>query len=84
MTFSLGTIASRPLAIVFNDSTSAARQSAYGIVAAATTLVRADATGFGGNGLTADPGVTGSDLRQNNPDTGAQARVVFQVILRAL
>ena len=67
-----------------NDSVSAARQSVYGIVAAVETLVRADATHFGGNGLTADPGVTSSDLRQNDTAQGSQARVVFSIILRAL
>jgi hypothetical protein len=67
-----------------NDSVSAARQSVYGIVAAVEALVRADATQFGGNGLTADPGVTGSDLRQNDTQQGGQARVVFSIILRAL
>jgi hypothetical protein len=60
------------------------RTAAYQIVAAVETLVRADATGFGGNGLTADPGVTASELRQNDTDRGAQARVVFSIILRAL
>jgi hypothetical protein len=66
------------------DDIRAVRAAAYQIVAAAETLVRADATGFGGNGLTADPGVTASELRQNDTDRGAQARVTFQIILRAL
>jgi hypothetical protein len=66
------------------DGISAVRTAAYGIVAAVETLVRADATHFGGNGLTADPGVTASELRQNDTDRGAQARVTFQIILRAL
>jgi hypothetical protein len=60
------------------------RVAAYGIVAAAATLVRADVTQFGGNGLLADPGVTGDALRQNNTDRGGQARVTFEIILKAL
>lgn len=67
-----------------NDSVSAARASVYGIVAAVETLVRADTTQFGGNGMLANPGVTGSDLRQNDTQQGGQARVVFQIILEAL
>jgi hypothetical protein len=66
------------------DGIAAVRVAAYGIVAAVEALVRADATRFGGNGLTADPGVTSAELRQNDTDRGAQARVVFSIILRAL
>ncbi len=67
-----------------NDSVSAARASVYGIVTAVEALVRADTTQFGGNGMLANPGVTGSDLRQNDTQQGGQARVVFQVVLEAL
>jgi hypothetical protein len=66
------------------DGIAAMRTAAYQIVAAVETLVRADATQFGGNGLTADPGVTSAELRQNDTDRGAQARVTFSIILRAL
>lgn len=65
------------------DSVSAYRVAAYGIVAAVETLVRADTTGFGGNGMAANPGVTGAQLRQNNA-SGAQARVTFQILLNSL
>jgi len=66
------------------DDIGAERTAAYGIVAAVETLVRSDATGFGGNGVVANPGVTGSQLRQNNTDRGAQARVSFQIVLSVL
>ena len=62
----------------------AQRAAAYQIAAAAEALVRADATQFGGNGLTADPGVTASELHQDNTDQGPLARVTFQIVLRAL
>ncbi len=62
----------------------AQRAAAYQIVAAVEALVRGDATQFGGNGLTADPGVTGGELRQDNTDQGPLARVSFQIVLRAL
>jgi hypothetical protein len=64
-------------------SVSAYRVAAYAIVAAVETLVRADATGFGGNEMKANPGVTGAQLRQNNA-SGAQARVTFQILLNSL
>lgn len=67
-----------------DDDIATQRVAAYGIVAAVETLVRADATGFGGNGVVANPGVTGSQLRQNNPKDGAQARVSFQIVLTVL
>lgn len=60
------------------------RVAAYGVVSVVEALVRSDATGFGGNGLVADPGVTGGQLRQNNTSRGAQARVSFQIILNTL
>lgn len=63
---------------------SAERVRAYGIVAAVETLVRADTTGFGGNGMIANPGVTGAQLHQNNTTRGAQARVTFQIVLNSL
>lgn len=63
---------------------SAERVRAYGIVAAVEALVRADATGFGGNSMIANPGVTGAQLHQNNTSKGAQARVTFQILLNSL
>jgi hypothetical protein len=66
------------------DGVSAQRVRAYGIVGAVEALVRADATGFGGNEMVANPGVTGAQLRQNNTTRGAQARVTFQILLNSL
>jgi hypothetical protein len=66
------------------DIISAERVRAYGIVAAVETLVRTDATGFGGNSMIANPGVTGAQLHQNNTSRGAQARVTFQILLNSL
>lgn len=63
---------------------SAERVRAYGIVAAVETLVRADATGFGGNSMIANPGVTGAQLHQNNTTSSALARVTFQILLNSL
>lgn len=65
------------------SSVSAYRTAAYAIVAAVEALVRADATGFGGNEMVANPGVTGAQLRQNNA-SGAQARVTFQIQINSL
>lgn len=59
------------------------RTAAYGIVAAAEELVRGDASQFG-IGASRTPGVTGSQLRQNNTNRGAQARVSFQIVLTVL
>lgn len=66
------------------DDLTAMRTAVYGIVNAVETLVRADTTQFGGNSMLADPGVTAAELRQNDTGTGGQARVTFQIILRAL
>lgn len=66
------------------SSVSAERVRAYGIVAAVETLVRADQTGFGGNEMVANPGVTGAQLRQNDTKQGSQARVTFQIQLNSL
>lgn len=60
------------------------RAAAYAIVAAAEELVRADDTGFGGNGVSANPGVTGGQLRQSNDQRGPQAQVMFQIVLTVL
>jgi hypothetical protein len=66
------------------DNVSAERVRAYGIVGAVEALVRADATGFGGNSMVANPGVTAAQLHQNNTSRGAQARVTFQILLNSL
>lgn len=67
-----------------DDTISTVRTAAYGIVAAVETLVRADTSGFGANAMLADPGVTAGALLQNATTTGAQARVTFQIVLKAL
>jgi hypothetical protein len=67
-----------------NDPVSAMRAAAYSIVAAVETLVRADTSGFGGNAMLADPGVTASVLSQDTSPTGTQAVVSFQIVLKAL
>lgn len=63
---------------------SAERVRAYGIVAAVEALVRADTTGFGGNAMIANPGVSEARLVQNNTTRGSQARVTFQILLNSL
>lgn len=67
-----------------DDTIATVRTAVYGIVAAVEALIRADTTQFGGNAMLADPGVTGADLRQNSTETGAQARVQFAIVLKAL
>lgn len=66
-----------------SDSIQAVRLSATGIVAAAEAACQADATGFGGNVLFPDPGVTGLALSQNNTPQGAIARVAFDLVFKA-
>ncbi|HEX7163338.1 MAG TPA: hypothetical protein VF223_19135 [Trebonia sp.] len=60
------------------------RAAAYAIVAAVEELVRAETTGFGGNGVVANPGVTGGQLRQSSDQRGPQAQVLFQIVLTVL
>ena len=70
-----------------DDTIATVRTAAYGIVAAVETLVRdpaVNAGGFGANAMLADPGVTAGALMQNTTTVGAQARVVFQIVLKAL
>jgi hypothetical protein len=60
------------------------RHSAFGVLAAAETAVRANLDqSFGGNGQPY-PGVTGAELLQNTTDAGAFARVRFQLQFRSL
>jgi hypothetical protein len=66
------------------DDVRTARVAAFAITAAAETIIRADATNFGGNAALAAPGVTGGVLLQNNVQgVGAVARVTFDVIFRS-
>ena len=60
----------------------AIRTSAFGIVAAVETLLRADVS-LGGTLPSGWCEVTGLQLRQNNVETGAVARVSFQINCRA-
>ena len=63
------------------DDIKGMRTAVFGIVAAAETLVRSDP--FTGVALFPDPGVTGLELRQNNPTSGSQARVSFQIVFKS-
>lgn len=67
-----------------DDTIATVRTAAYGIVGAVETLVRSDRSGFGANAMLADPGVTAGALMQNTTTVGAQARVTFQIVLKAL
>src|SRR6266566_3574270 len=64
------------------DDVKAIRLAAYGIVAAVETLLRADVS-LGGTLPSGQARVTGSQLRQNNVQTGAVARVAFDINCRA-
>lgn len=65
------------------DDMATVRASALGIVAAVETLCQADSTGFGGNILFPDPGITGLALTQNNTTHGAIARVSFDLVFKS-
>lgn len=65
------------------DTIAVVRLSATGIVAAVEAVMQADTGQFGGNVLFPDPGITGLVLSQNNTNTGAIARVSFDLIFRA-
>ncbi len=65
------------------DDMKTVRVSAPGIVAAVEALMQADTTGFGGNVLFAAPGITSLALLQNNTQTGAVARVAFDLVFKA-
>lgn len=60
------------------------RTAVYGIVGAVEALLEADTAGFGGSAVLTDPGWSGAELHQNTTDRGAQARVVFTIILTVL
>jgi hypothetical protein len=65
------------------DDARTMRVAAFAIVSAAETIIRSDTTQFGGNAALAAPGITGGVLLQNNTQTGAVARVTFDVIFRS-
>jgi len=64
------------------DQVRAIRLTAYGIVAAVETLLRADVS-LGGTLPSGWARVTGSQLRQDNVQQGAIARVAFNINCRA-
>jgi hypothetical protein len=65
------------------DDMPTVRHAVFGIVAAVEALVRADATGFGGNASLAAPGVSAGELTQDNSQQGAVARVTFSILFRS-
>jgi hypothetical protein len=65
------------------DDMRTTRLSATGIVAAVEQVMQADTTQFGGNVLFPDPGITALALLQNNTQTGAVARVAFDLTFKA-
>jgi hypothetical protein len=65
------------------DDMRTVRVSATGIVAAVEQVMQADTTQFGGNVLFPDPGITALALLQNNTQTGAVARVAFDLVFKA-
>lgn len=64
------------------DDISTVRHQVAAIVAAAETVIRSDATQFGGNAQ-AMPGFSAGDLLQNNTATGAIARIPFTIIFKS-
>ena len=65
------------------DDMRTVRVSATGIVAAVEQVMQSDTTQFGGNVLFPDPGITAIALLQNNTQTGAVARVAFDLVFKA-
>jgi hypothetical protein len=65
------------------DDMRTVRLSATGIVAAVEQVMQADTTQFGGNVLFPAPGITALALSQNNTQTGAVARVTFDLVFQA-
>jgi hypothetical protein len=63
------------------DDIRSMRVAAFAIAAAVEDIVRTDP--FSGLALFPDPGVTGLELRQNNTQAGAQARVSFQIAFKS-
>jgi hypothetical protein len=65
------------------DDMRTVRVSATDIVKAVEQVMQADATQFGGNALFPAPGVTSLSLLQNNTQTGAVARVTFDLVFQS-
>jgi hypothetical protein len=65
------------------DDMKTVRVSATGIVGAVEAVMQADTTQFGGNALYPDPGITALALSQNNTQTGAVARVAFDLVFKS-
>jgi hypothetical protein len=65
------------------DDIKTVRLAASAIMAAVEALMQAEATGFGGNVLFPDPGITQAALTQNNTNLGAIARWSFSLTFRS-
>lgn len=65
------------------DDMRTVRLAATGIVAAVEQVMQADTTQFGGNVLFPAPGITALSLLQNNTQTGAVARVAFDLVFQS-
>jgi hypothetical protein len=65
------------------DDMHTVRISAYGIVAAVEVLMQSDSSQFGGNVLFPAPGIAVLSLSQNNTQTGAIARVAFDLVFQS-
>ena len=65
------------------DVISTVRQSANGIVAAVETLVAGNSDGFGGNTTYVPQSAESGTLTQNNTDTGAIARISFDLMFQS-
>ena len=63
------------------DDIRSMRAAAFAIVAAVEDIVRTDL--FSGLALFPDPGVTGLELRQNNPQGASRAQVLFQIAFKS-
>jgi hypothetical protein len=63
------------------DDIKGMRTAAFAIAGAVEDIVRTDP--FSGLALFPDPGVTGMELRQNNTQSGSQARVSFQIAFKS-
>jgi hypothetical protein len=65
------------------DDMRTVRLSATAIVAAVEQAMQSDTTQFGGNVLFPAPGITALALAQNNTQTGAVARVTFDLVFQS-
>jgi hypothetical protein len=65
------------------DDMPTVRHAVVTIFAAAETIIRSDTTQFGGNAALAAPGVDASSLIQNNTQTGAVARIPFDITFKS-